>query len=379
MKIERIETIPVNVPLKPGMTTKTSHGEHVVSPYVIVLIHTDSGQVGVGEATLAPRWSGETNAGCVAAIDGLIAPAISGEDPRRIEALRRRMDRVIRHNPFTKAAVEMALWDLAGKSAGVPVYELLGGALATELPLKMVVGGFEVERAVELASKFLLEGARSLKVKVGFDLEQDIQRVAAVRELAGSEVAIGVDANCGWSIAEARTAIERLEPFDLAFLEQPIATNDPQQLGALRARTVVPIMADESVFTPDDAWRLTACRAVDLLSVYPGKQGGIAGVVEVGHIAKAAGISCTVGSNLELGVGTAAMLHVAAASDAIDSRAFPGDFIGPLYHEADLLKTPLRLGPQHAVVPDRPGLGVELDDDQLREYRDQSRRARSLQ
>ena len=127
MKITRVETIPVEVPLKEGLTTKTAGGEHVVSPYVVVRVHTDAGLVGLGEATLSPRWSGETSPGCVAAIEGLIRPAITGQDPIAITALRRTIDGTIRHNPFAKAAVEMALWDIAGQAFEVPIWQLLGG------------------------------------------------------------------------------------------------------------------------------------------------------------------------------------------------------------------------------------------------------------
>src|SRR5437773_12537330 len=127
MKITRIEPIPVCVPLKKGMTAKTAHGEHVTSPYVIVKVHTDDGLVGLGEATISGLWSGETQAGTVAAITDYIAPQLVGKDPRDITAARRAMDFIIKLNPFSKAAVEMALWDIAGKAAGMPVYQLLGG------------------------------------------------------------------------------------------------------------------------------------------------------------------------------------------------------------------------------------------------------------
>jgi muconate cycloisomerase len=128
-------------------------------------------------------------------------------------------------------------------------------------------------------------------------------------------------------------------------------------------------MADESVFTLQDAWLLSAHRAADLLSVYPGKHGGIAATAEVVAVAKAAGLRCAIGSNLELGVGTAAMLHVAAAFPEIDSDSYPADTIGPFYHEGDLIAKPLDLGPPYAKVPDGPGLGVELDEDQLARWR----------
>ncbi|MEQ9407527.1 MAG: enolase C-terminal domain-like protein [Fuerstiella sp.] len=377
MKITEIEAIPVNVPLKPGMTTKTSHGEHATSPYVIVRIFTDSGLVGLGEATVAPRWSGETSHGTVAIIQGLMAPVLTGQDPRRINHLRGQIDSVIRLNPFTKAAVEMALWDITGKAAGVPVYQLLGGKVRDEMPLRMVVGSIDIPQAVDLARQFLERGVRCLKVKVGLDPEQDVARVRAIRELAGPDIPISVDANCGWTVPQARQTLQRLQQFNILFAEQPLPTGDRSELAALRRRTDIPIMADESAFTSGDAWQLSIERAVDIISVYPGKNGGIQNTVEVVHTARAAGIPCAMGSNLELGIGTAAMLHLGAALPTIASERFPGDFIGPLYHEADMLQTPLQLGPASARVPEEPGLGVELDEQQLEKYRDHSSIARA--
>ena len=370
MKITQVEAIPVNVPLKQGLTTKTSHGEHIDSPYVIVRVHTDEGLVGLGEATLAPRWSGETSPGCVAILRGLIGPALVGEDATQISHLRQKMDRVIRLNPFTKAAVEMALWDLCGKAAGLPVYQLLGGKVRDEMPIKLVIGSFDVPQAVDLARQFLDRGVKCLKVKVGLNPELDLERVRAVRELAGRHIPIGIDANCGWTVPQARQMLKRLSEFDILFAEQPVSTADRRALATLRRDTDIPIMADESVFTLNDAWHLTSERAVDILSVYPGKHGGIQATVEIANVAKGAGIACSMGSNLELGIGTAAMLHVGAAISTIDSEHFPGDFIGPIYHETDLLKTPLILGPETARVPDGPGLGVELDDELVAKYRD---------
>jgi muconate cycloisomerase len=377
MKITKIEAVPVSVPLKTDMTSKTSHGVHAISHYVVVRVHTDDGFVGLGEATVAPRWSGETSPGCVAIIRGLIAPAIVGRDPRQITDLRRRLEAVVRLNPFTKAAVEMALWDLAGKAAGVPVYQLLGGKVREEIPIRMVIGSFDVPQALAMTRRFLEWGARCLKVKVGLDPQQDVERVRAIRDLAGPDIPISVDANCGWTVAQARQTLLRLREFNILFAEQPIATGDRAELAALRRLTEIPIMADESAFTSGDVWQLTVERAVDIVSVYPGKNGGIQATVEAVHVAKAAGIPCAMGSNLELGIGTAAMLHLGAALPSILSERYPGDFIGPLYHEADLLKTPLELGPATARAPDGPGLGVELDEDQLEKYRDATSHAQA--
>ncbi|MBI2194547.1 MAG: mandelate racemase/muconate lactonizing protein [Planctomycetes bacterium] len=368
MKITRVEALPVRVPLRKGMTTKTAHGEHVDSPYVIVRVHTDEGLVGLGEATVSPRWSGETSRGCVAAIEEILGPALAGLDPTRLNSLRQRLDRSIRLNPFTRAAVEMALWDLAGKASGLPVCRLLGGPVRDSIPIKMVVGAFDVPRAARLAESFLQQGYRCLKVKVGLDPEEDFERVRAVRDLAGPAIPIGIDANGGWDPPAARRMLKKLEPLNLLFAEQPISPGDPRALSSLRASTSIPIMADESVFTLSDAWGLASAQAADILSVYPGKTGGIAASIEMVHVAQAAGLACHLGSNLELGIASAAMIHLASAVQGIQSERYPADLIGPLYHEADLIRRPLDLGPAAARLPDGPGLGVELDEEQLERW-----------
>ena len=233
----------------------------------------------------------------------------------------------------------------------------------------MVVGAFEIAKAVELAERFLEWGAVHLKVKVGLDPATDIARVKAVREVAGPAVTIGVDGNCGWGLATAKRSLQALEKFDLRFAEQLVGTEDPDALAQLRTASTVPVMADESVFTPTDAWHLTTARAVDVLAVYPGKNAGIAKTMTIAGIAEAAGICCCMGSNLELGIATAAMLHAGVAAPAIRSDEYPGDYIGPLYHQADMIEEPLELGPQLAVPPEGPGLGVALDEKQLKKWR----------
>src|SRR5437764_14181385 len=144
MKITRIEPIPVEVPLKTGMTAKTAHGEHAVSSYVLVKVYTDDGLVGLGEATISGLWSGETQAGAVSAIRDYFAPLLVGTDPRDVTAARRAMDFAIKLNPFTKAAVEMALWDINGKAVGLPVYHLLGGKVRDRVRIKLVVWARDV-------------------------------------------------------------------------------------------------------------------------------------------------------------------------------------------------------------------------------------------
>ena len=372
MKITNVEAIPIEVPLKKGMTTKTAHGEHIVSAYVVLKVHTDEGLIGLGEATVAPRWSGETSASCTAAIRDLVNPALRGENPAEINKLCKIMDQVIKLNPFTKSGVDMALWDLAGKTSGKPLYQLLGGKIRHEIPMKMVVGAFDVSASLSLAEKFLQWGVQCLKVKVGLNPDDDLERVRAIRNLAGPAIRICIDANCGWPPAIARRMLRLLEPLDILFAEQPSAPQFDDEMALIRTGTTIPIMADESVFTLSDAIQTVNRRSADIISVYPGKNGGIGQTLGITYVAKAAGLSCHLGSNLELGIGTAAMLHLAASIENIESEIYPGDLLGPLYHENDLIETPLELGPVNAKVPDGPGLGITLDEAQVDRWRDTS-------
>ena len=366
MKISHIDIIPVRVPIKADMVLRTAHGDHTHSHYVLVKVHTDGGIVGLGEATVGPRWNGETGTSCEAVLREFLVPAVLGADPLNRTVIRQKMDEVVKLHPFAKSAIEMALWDIAGKHAGQPVYQLLGGAVRNPIPMKMVVGAFPVPQALLLAEKFLTWGVRFLKVKVGLDPRTDFERVKAIRQLAGPDIPIGIDGNGGWPLAVARRMVKELAPMALAFIEQPIPPGDPAGLAELRGLTTVPIMADESAFTLTEAWTVAAARAADIISVYPGKNGGIVAALEIAHLAKAAGLVCHMGSNLELGVATAAMIHLAAACPTIACEAYPADILGPLYHQWDVIKTPLKLGPVYAEIPEGPGLGVELDEERLR-------------
>jgi muconate cycloisomerase len=248
------------------------------------------------------------------------------------------------------------------------VYQLLGGKVRDRVRIKLVVWARDVPGSRAMAEQHLKLGVSCVKVKTGLDPETDVARVRAVREVAGPDIPVTLDSNCGWTVQQAKWCLCQLAGVNLLLAEQPIPAGDPAALAEVRRDAPCPIMADESVFTLQDAWLLTTHRAADILSVYPGKHGGIAATAEIVAVAKAAGLRCTIGSNLELGIGTAAMLHVAAAFPEVDTDRFPADTIGPFYHDADLITKPLDLGPPYAKVPDNPGLGVELDEEQLKRW-----------
>jgi muconate cycloisomerase len=372
MKITRIETTPVRVPIRAEFQIQASLGQHTESPFVILQVHTDEGITGLGEVSCTPIWSGEDATTASYVIHRFLEPALTGEDPRDIERLTVKMRRAVANHPFTKSGVEIALWDILGKSVGLPVYRLLGGAVRERVPIKMSVSGAAPERAAELARFALSKELSALKVKTGIEPQADLARVRAVRAAVGPEFRIGVDANGGWSPRAAIQTIRQLAAeCNIFFAEQPVAPLDMQWLVDVRRNVPVPVMADESCYTIQDAMALARSGAADILSVYVGKGGGIGPARKMAAIAEAAGLTCTVGSNLELGVASAAMAHLATACIGIGAEEFPCDILGPLAYEHDLLAEPLDVRKGSVKAPDRAGLGVSLDGQALAHYRAQ--------
>ncbi len=369
MKITNVECIPVRVPIRPELAIRAKGGFHSESPFLLVKVHTDEGICGLGEVSCTPRWSGEDQVTAAHFIGAILEPVLAGQDPRDIEMLTARLRGALAGHTFTKAALEMALWDILGKTTGLPVYRLLGGPVREFIPTKWSVSGVEPARAAEIASWAVERGFSALKVKVGIDPAEDLARVRAVRQAVGPEIRLGVDANGAWDPATAVTMIRRLCEFGICFAEQPVPPGDVNWLAEVRRRVDVAVVADESVYSPQDALAIVRAGAADALSVYVGKAAGIGPARKVAVIAEAAMLGCTVGSNLELGVGTAAMIHLAMATPGITAAEFPCDIIGPLYYADEILTEPLALSGGQARPNDRPGLGVELDDDKLRRYR----------
>jgi muconate cycloisomerase len=366
VKITSIETIPVRVPIRERLAIRAKGGVHSVSPFLLVKVHTDEGIHGWGEVSCTPRWSGEDQVTAAHFIRTIFAPLLEHHDPRDVGRLTYKMRHALAGHPFTKAAIEMALWDVLGKAAGLPVYRLLGGPVRDFVPTKWSVSGLEPERAAEIASWAVEQGFRAMKVKVGIDAEQDVARVAAVRRAIGS-TRLGIDANGAWNAAQAVHMVRRLEEFDIAFVEQPIAPGDVEAMAEVRGSIGVPVIADESVYTARDAFQLARAQAADVLSIYIGKSAGIGPARDTAAVAEAAGLVCTIGSNLEMGVGSAAMIHFAMATHAI-SDEFPCDIIGPLFYEDELLQEPLPIRGGQARPPEKPGLGVEPDEEKLGRY-----------
>jgi len=360
LKIVSVKSTPVSQVVREQFAIVSAAGSQPESHFVAVELAAEDGTTGFGEASVVPVWSGESQVGAAHAIDRILAPILIGKDALHTSLLTDEMDRVLAGNPFTKAGVEMALLDLAGRILNAPVHILLGGSRRErEIPLKFSIGAMTPRRAAAVAIEAAGMGLKAVKVKVGLELKNDVARVQAVRSALGEDFPIGVDANGGWSESEALNAIPHLEKLGVMTLEQPVARGDFRASARLRNRTSIPIMLDEGVFTTRDAIEAIRHEACDLLSIYPGKNGGIRRSMAIAQLAATAGIECIIGSNLEMDLGTAAMLHLAVAVPELSTRVHH-DIIGPLYYQRHFSCPAISYCDGCAVLPDGPGLGVRL-------------------
>ncbi|MEN8115294.1 MAG: mandelate racemase/muconate lactonizing enzyme family protein, partial [Actinomycetota bacterium] len=306
MKITSIETIPVIVPIDQTKAIVGGGGAHLESPFLLLRVHTDEGLIGLGEVSGTMGWSGEDQVTAAHIVHSYIEPVLIGRNPLDIRRHAAAMRGVVTGHAFTRAGIEIALWDLLGKAAGLPVYQLLGGRVRDEIPTVFPITGKEPALAAEIALWAVEQGFGTVKVKVGLDPDEDVERVRAVRTAVGDGVKVAADANGGWTTRAAIQTIPRLEDLGIVYMEQPVRPLDVQRLAEVRAQVSVPIVADESVFSPEDAMAVVRAGAADVLSAYVGKAGGITGAATIATIAEASGLGCTVGNNLELGIGDAA-------------------------------------------------------------------------
>jgi L-alanine-DL-glutamate epimerase-like enolase superfamily enzyme len=383
MKIERIETFRVGLPVRRHHTWAGNYAG-VGRDYVIIKLHVEGGIYGVGEAQVLKDWGGEyqTRSGeapetTVVAIKELLEPVIRGEDVRRIDHVHAKMDRYLKGHPYAKAAIDVAMHDALGKILNVPVYQLLGGLVRREIPLAHSLGLMPIDDAVDEALAVVDEGITTLKVKVGIDPERDVEIIRRLRRALGPKPRLRVDANQGYR--EWKTAvrvIRQMQEYDIWYMEQPV--EGLEQMARVAQAVDVPIMADESAWSARDVLRLVEWKAAEMLSVYYTKPGGLAPAKKLLALAETAGLRCDINGSAEMGVGNAANLHLAASSNAID---LPGTIpvtstaeivrtriAGHKYMD-DVIRTPFEYKDGHLIVPDGPGLGIEIDDAKLAKYR----------
>lgn len=379
-RVRAVEAISVQLPVRREWLWR-GLGEPL-GRWVIVRVHTDSGLIGLGEATPLPDWGGdsgryygETPQTVMPIVTEYLAPAIVGLDPWDVERALQRMDARVKGHPYAKAAVEMALHDLRGKLADVPLYQLLGGATRDGVQIAHMLGIMPAEEAAREAAAAMAEGITAFQIKGTGDYRRDAEVIRRVREIVGSDVMLRLDANQGYP--EPKLAVKAVEEFRLAgadLIEQP--TEGVRQMTTVRAQSGVRIMADESCWRAEDAAEIGALAAADAISIYIAKAGGITPAQRVAAVAAAYGLPCDVNGSLESGIGNAANVHFAVATPAVSlASVIPvsapkgtGCEVAGRYYTDDLVVEPFPYRDGFVLPPPGPGLGVQLDEDKLRAY-----------
>lgn len=381
MKIIAIEAVPFRLPTRRDF--KWAGLQVELGGFVLVRIFTDEGVVGIGEATPLPDWggdhgrhSGETLKTICAVVEDVISPALVGKDPARIEYLRGVISRALKGNSYAKNAVDIALHDILGKIAGLPLPVLLGGMFRESVPISHMVGLMPQREGLDEAMGAIADGVRYLQIKGGVDHERDIALVGDIRR-EDANVVIRVDANQGFGHPkDAIRIIRRLEDAGVSIVEQPVSGQ--MEMAEVRAAVATPIIADESCWDAHEATEVVNHKAADYISIYLAKSGGIAGARRVAVIAETAGFRCDVNGSIESAIGNAANLAFALSTAVVDLGCVipvnapagrnPYKVAGNYYTD-DISTEPFGVRDGSLLPLSGPGLGIEIDESKLKKYR----------
>ena len=365
--IAAIESTIVDVPTV--RRHKLSSLSVTAQSYVIVQLRLASGIVGIGEAATlgGPRWSEESVESIKANIDAYLAPVLIGERADRFERLGALMDAAAKRNTAAKAAIESAAYDAAGKMLGVPASLLLGGIVRDSIPVFWTLASGDPEQ--EIAEAEIKLAARlhdRFKIKIGAQApEADMARLGRIAGALGGRARLIVDANQAWDEPTAQRCLPLLHELGIALVEQPLPAWNNAGMARLRARSPVPLMADESVFSAHDMAQVAQAAAADVVSLKLVKHGGLLATRKVAATAEASGIGLYGGCLLESSIGAAAHLQVFCG---LRELTWGCEHFGPQILVEDLVTEPLRFEDGRVHLPAGPGLGVTLDPAKLRRF-----------
>ena len=353
MKITQIRlgriSVPLRTPFKTALRTVSSVED------VIVEIHTDCGAVGYGEAPPTGVITGDTTGAIIGAIRDHIAGHLIGRNVDEFETLLQTVRNSIVHNSSAKAAVDMALWDLYGQLYSIPVYKLMGGA-RKQITTDITISVNDPEMMVQDALRAVARGYDCLKMKVGVNPELDVARLRAVRAAVGKDITIRIDANQAWTPKQAIRILNNMQEqgLEIELVEQPVKACDLEGLKYVTDHSYVPVLADESVFSPADAMTILKMGAADLINIKLMKCGGLYNALKIASAAEIYGVSCMIGCMLEAKISVNAAVHLACAKSIITKV----DLDGPVLCSEDPILGGAVFDEKQITVSDAPGLGI---------------------
>jgi L-alanine-DL-glutamate epimerase-like enolase superfamily enzyme len=364
LKIAKVEVVPYGIPIKGFADAYTSF---TTSNVVLVRITASDGTVGYGEACAwEPEFYGETLESIIAAIGRYVAPKIIGLSPLDIGRVLSAVDSVLARVTCVKEGIDLALHDLAGRLLEAPVYTLLHGSFRDRIPAASEIGIDTPQKMGWKALEILQLGIRTLKVKGSSDWAEDVKRVRAVREAVGPDVALRLDPNAHWTTIVTLQAMKELEDCRLEYLEQPVPGSDLNGMERVRKSIGIPLMADESVWTPEDVLELARRGAADIINIKISKTSGLMMAKRLEAVADAVGLQCVVGTEIEPGFSLAAKIHLAAS---LRNLSLACEFTEVSLLTDSILRPKLQLEDGCLRVPQGPGFGFTLDEGTLEKYR----------
>jgi L-alanine-DL-glutamate epimerase-like enolase superfamily enzyme len=365
MRIDNVQGWMIEAPI--AQRYEMSGGTHDAARCLVVRIETDDGAYGFGEAHQGVGgYSSETTGTMAELLSEVYGPAVVGCESNRVASLMDHLHKMRSGNFFVKSAIDMALFDLLGRQLDVPLGVLFGGAERSTVGLIAGIGLDNPEAASSKALGFMEAGFRTIKLKVGDrEVKDDIERVRAVRRGLGDEPSIRVDANGAYSLPEAVRLARGIEEFDIELLEQPLARWDVSGMAELRRRTIIPLMADESVETAYDVVRIGRESAADIVKIKIAKVGGILPSVQIIGVAESFGIGVIVGHGMSIGVQAVAEANLIAMDSHVN---VVGEMVGPSRLVDPLVKDLPDFSSPSIDIPKGPGLGVSVDEAMLEKY-----------
>ena len=354
MKITSVRLGRISVPLRTPFKTALRSVSSVED--VIVEIHTDCGAVGYGEAPPTGAITGDTTGAIIGAIQDHIAKTIIGRDVDELEPLLQSVQKCIVGNSSAKAAVDMALWDLYGQLYKIPVYKLLGGG-RKQIVTDITISVNDPDTMVSDSLKAVARGYDCLKMKVGVNPELDVARLSAVRNAVGKDIVIRIDANQAWNAKQAVRILDQMREkgLDIEFVEQPVPAADLEGMRYVTRHASVPVLADESVFSPADALRIMQTGAADFVNIKLMKCGGITNALRIASAAEVYGVECMIGCMLEAKISVNAAVELACAKKIITKV----DLDGPVLCSEDHILGGAVFDEKNITVSDAPGMGIQ--------------------
>ena len=342
-------SVPLRTPFKTALRTVNSVED------VIVEIHTDDGRIGYGEAPPTGAITGDTTLAIIGAIQDHISKSIIGMDVDDFEDVMQKVQKSIVGNTSAKAAVDMALWDLYGQKYGIPVYKLMGGS-RTNIVTDITISVNDPETMVRDSLIALERGYDCLKMKVGINPEMDVARLKAVRQAVGNDVTIRIDANQAWNAKQAVKILNAMQDqgLQIELVEQPVPAHDLEGMKYVTERSYVPVLADESLYSPADAATILRMGAADLLNIKLMKCGGLYNALKICTMAEVYGVECMIGCMLEAKISVNAAVHLACARKVITKV----DLDGPVLCSEDPILGGAVFNEKDITVSNAPGLGI---------------------